>query len=232
MITAATGGPVRALDVAGLERLDPTRFPGGEAAGLLSDGTRAYGTPLGIVVVPPSTAPADAVFGVQLFALPVAPRYATEAQQSDLVRRLATAWGIGAGTSRFGQSLAVRTFAEGRTHSLVALLVVPGFPDPCQACAFTVARFSADGTFVDAHVIAEHVVSLRPLRVMSAAAGFDSLRHYRDGVPDDPSSGRSVTTARLQLMSGDDPSMPAQIQWTFLDAGGVSVGTVYLPPSS
>jgi hypothetical protein len=232
MITAGTGGPVRALDAAGLQQLDPTRFPGELGSGPLSDGSRAYATPLGIVVVPPpSTSPQDYP-SVRLYGLPAGRRFATEAQQSELTRNLATAWGMGAGIERFGESLVVSTFPEGRYHSTVARIAVPGLSDPCVACAMAVATFAADGTFREAGVVTQHVTSTRPVRVVSAAAAFDDLRHYRtEGNPLEPDLG-PVTSARLLLVGGDDPQLAAVIQWDFRNAAGDTVGSAYAIPSS
>jgi len=234
MITAATGGPVRTLDAADLERLDPTRFPGGMGVGALSDGTRAYLTPLGIVMVPPVATTQDGMFFVQLLALPVAKRYVGEAAQSAFALTLARTWGVGAGAAPLGQSLAVQVYPEGRATTMAAQLVVPGLSDPCLACGRASARFSADGTFLDATVLAQHVASTRLVRVLSPAAAFEAMKHYAvdSGLSEYPSSIEPVASARLVLVSGDDPMLPAQLQWTFRDAAGTDVGIVDAIPST
>jgi hypothetical protein len=108
MITAATGAPVRTLDAAGLERLDPRRSLGATGADVLSDGTRAYSTPLGIVVVPPVATTQDGMFGIQLLALPVARRYVGEPAQSAFVWR-----GHGNGVSGRGSHGSVSHWSSG-----------------------------------------------------------------------------------------------------------------------
>jgi len=98
-----------------------------------------------------------------------------------------------------------------------ATLVPAGLhPDLVTDASWPQAKFSTDGRLVFFNVGLQSHDSLRAVRVESAAAAFDDLRHHRDGtmlVSTKPVARASLIAQQFQL------------QWQFLDDSGAVVGT-------